>query len=234
MMRRVWQESSVEKFGAVNEKRKEVGKDETTRGESLRDLQRFFKKYDENKGYAGLRRIADEDGTAVWTILKEAEVAAQLEQRTKERREEERRHEKIFSAVQARAPSEATAAAPNEVETLQAELKAAHGEAEAAREKAEVAETARGEAEASAVRCPIVLEPGCSPDALCVGELTWMHTQLTWYLLGYVYTQATLQAKLDKAENKTNASTNADVPGVELQFGQVVAPKPSSGCCSML
>jgi hypothetical protein len=155
MMRRVWQESSVEKFGAVNEKRKEVGKDETTRGESLRDLQRFFKKYDENKGYAGLRRIADEDGTAVWTILKEAEVAAQLEQRTKERREEERRHEKIFSAVQARAPSEATAAAPNEVETLQAELKAAHGEAEAAREKAEVAETARGEAEASAVRCPI-------------------------------------------------------------------------------
>ena len=61
-----------------------------------------------------------------------------------------------------------------------------------------------------------------------------MHTQLTWYLLGYVYKQATLQAKLDKAENKTNASTNADVPGVELQFGQVAAPKPSSGCCSML
>ena len=132
MMRRVWQESSVEKFGAVNEKRKEVGKDETTRGESLRDLQRFFKKYDENKGYAGLRRIADEDGTAVWTILKEAEVAAQLEQRTKERREEERRRDDLFSVL-ARTPSEAADAASNEVETLRAELqveKAARGAAE--------------------------------------------------------------------------------------------------------
>ena len=132
MMRRVWQESSVEKFGAVNEKRKEVGKDETTRGESLRDLQRFFKKYDENKGYAGLRRIADEDGTAVWTILKEAEVAAQLEKRAGERREEERRRDDLFSVL-ARTPSEAADAASNEVETLRAELqveKAARGAAE--------------------------------------------------------------------------------------------------------
>ena len=88
MMRRVWQESSVEKFGTVNEKRKEVGKDETTRGESLRDLQRFFKKYDENKGYAGLRRIADEDGNAVWTILEESEVPAQLKMLTKMRQRE--------------------------------------------------------------------------------------------------------------------------------------------------
>ena len=132
MMRRVWQESSVEKFGAVNEKRKEVGKDETTRGESLRDLQRFFKKYDENKGYAGLRRIADEDGTAVWSILKEAEVAAQLEKRAGERCEEERRRDDLFSVL-ARTPSEAADAASNEVETLRAELqveKAARGAAE--------------------------------------------------------------------------------------------------------
>ena len=62
---------------------------ETTRGVSLRELQRFFKEHDVDEGYAGLRRIADEDGTAVWTILKETEVAAQLEQRTEERRKED-------------------------------------------------------------------------------------------------------------------------------------------------
>ena len=63
--------------------------EETTRGASLRELQRFFKEHDKDESYAGLRRIADEDGTAVWTILKETEVAAQLEQRTKERRKED-------------------------------------------------------------------------------------------------------------------------------------------------
>ena len=161
------QESSVEKFGAVHAKVKEGNEeDETTRGASLRELQRFFKEHDTDEGYAGLRRIADEDGTAVWTVLKETEVAAQLERRAEERREEERRHEKIFSA-QARAPSEPTDAASNEVETLRAELeaaketlKAARGEAEAAREKAEVEAKARREADSSAVRsCPaLVLE----------------------------------------------------------------------------
>ena len=85
-----WQESSVAKFGAVNKKLKDTnGKDETTRGESLRELKRFFKKYDEEERYAGLRRIPDEDGTAVWTILKDTEVAAQLEKRAGERREED-------------------------------------------------------------------------------------------------------------------------------------------------
>jgi hypothetical protein len=131
----------------VHTKVKEGNEDEeTTRGASLRELQRFFKDHDKNEGYAGLRRIADEDGTAVWTILKETEVAAQLEKRAEERRKEERRqHEQIFSA-QARAPSDpATAAAPNEVETLRAELKAA-------KEKVEAEAKARGVAEASAVR----------------------------------------------------------------------------------
>ena len=117
--------------------------EETTRGASLRELQRFFKLHDKDKGYAGLRRIADEDGTAVWTILKKTEVATQLDKRAKERREEERRHEKVFSA-QARAPPDAS----NEVETLRAELKAAQ-------EKAEVETKARGEAEVSAARCPL-------------------------------------------------------------------------------
>ena len=114
-----WQESSVAKFGAVHKKLKEEGKDETTRGESLRELQRFFKEHDKDEGYAGLRRIADEDGTAVWTILKETEVATQLEKRAGERREEERHRDDLFSAL-ARAPSEATDAASMEVETLQA------------------------------------------------------------------------------------------------------------------
>ena len=63
--------------------------EETTRGASLRELQRFFTEHDKNEGYAGLRRIADEDGTAMWTILKETEVAAQLEKRAGERREED-------------------------------------------------------------------------------------------------------------------------------------------------
>ena len=120
---------------------------ETTRGASLRELQRFFTEHDQDEGYAGLRRIADEDGMAVWTTLKETEVPAQLEKRAGDRRKEERRHEEIFSA-KARAPSGATGAAPNEVETLRAELKAAQ-------EKAEVETKARGEAEVSAARCPL-------------------------------------------------------------------------------
>ena len=52
-------------------------------------------------------------------------------------------------------------------------------------------------------------------------RLAWIHT----------HTQAKLRAK---EENKTNASKNDDVQGVELQLGQEAAPKPSSGCCSVL
>ena len=143
------QESSVEKFGAVHAKVQEGDNEqETTRGASLRELQRFFEEHDKDKGYAGLRRIADEDGTAVWTVLKETEVAAQLEKRAGERREEEQRRDELFSAL-ARTPSEAA----NDVVTLRAELKAARekeakarGEAETARKEAEAA---RREAEAA-------------------------------------------------------------------------------------
>ena len=92
----VWQESSVEKFGAVHKKLKDVGKDETARGASLRELQRFFEEHDKNKGYAGLRRIPDEDGTVVWTILEDTKVAAQLKKRAGERHREE-----ILSAAHA-------------------------------------------------------------------------------------------------------------------------------------
>ena len=134
----VGQESSIEKFGAVHAKVKEGhNEEETTRGASLRELQCFFKEHDKDEGYAGLRRIADEDGTAVWTILKETEVVAQLEKRAGERREEERRRDDLFSVL-ARTPSEATDVASNEVETLRAELQAA---------------------ESNAVRCPVLEHP---------------------------------------------------------------------------
>ena len=89
------QESSVEKFGTVHAKVQEGDNEqETTRGASLRELQRFFEEHDKDKGYAGLRRVADEDGTAVWTLLKETEVAAQLERRARERHEEEQRRQR--------------------------------------------------------------------------------------------------------------------------------------------
>ena len=204
----VWQESSVEKFGAVHNKLKDVGKDETVRGASLRELQRFFEAHDKDKGYAGLRRIADDDGTVVWTILKETEVAAQLEKRAGERREEERRGE-IFSA-QARTPSEATDAASNEVETLRAELKVAREEEAKARGEAE---TARGVAESSAVRsCPSARTPSLLPPPLPVilrELLSHQGALLTAYLVTCKHTQAELQAKLNKK-------------------------KPRSGCCPWL
>jgi hypothetical protein len=105
------QESSVEKFGAVHAKVQEGhNEEETTRGESLRELQRFFKEHDPDKVYAGLRRVADEDGTAVWTILKETDMEAQLEKRAGERREEDRRHEQIFFSAQTLAAPPAVAA----------------------------------------------------------------------------------------------------------------------------
>ena len=78
---------------------------ETTRGASLRELQRFFEKKDSRKGYAGLCRVGDKDGTAVWTILKNEEVATKLEERAKEWQEEERRRDNLFNA-QVRALSE--------------------------------------------------------------------------------------------------------------------------------
>ena len=141
------QESSVEKFGAVHAKVQEGhNEEETTRGASLRELQRFFKEHDNEEGYAGLHRIADEDGTAVWTILKDTEVAAQLEKRAGERREEEQRRDDLFSAL-ARAPSEATDATSNDAEAAEARFQTA---LEAARAETEVqVKAARAEAEAA-------------------------------------------------------------------------------------
>ena len=82
------QESSVERFAAVHEKVQEGdGATETTRGGALRDLEALFAKYDKERNYAGLRRIGDEDGTAVWTLLSDPEeVKAALEARAQQRR----------------------------------------------------------------------------------------------------------------------------------------------------
>ena len=119
------QESSVEKFGAVHAKVKEGHNEEelTTRGASLRELGRFFKENDKNKDYAGLHRIIDEDGTALWTILKGAEVAAQLEMRQKKRREEKSVSE-YYSARRARMLQGPTGAEAKAKAELKAEVEA--------------------------------------------------------------------------------------------------------------
>ena len=106
------QESSVAAFGAVHEKvMADHGEEETTRGASLRELRRFLKEHDKVEGYAGLRRVGGDDGAALWTaILKETEVAAQLEKRAGERCTEVRHEEE-------RPNSEATP----ELERLKAE-----------------------------------------------------------------------------------------------------------------
>ena len=116
--------------------------EETTRGASLRELTQFFKDKDENEGHAGLRRIANEDGTAVWTILKESEVTTKLEERTKERKQEERHHDDLFGAqyAQLRAPSETTGAASKATGT-----KAEAAEAERVRVVADAGEKAAEE-----------------------------------------------------------------------------------------
>lgn len=60
------QESSIAAFGPVHEKVQDGDEEQkTTRGASLRALRRFFEANDKDKGYADLRRIANEDGTAV-------------------------------------------------------------------------------------------------------------------------------------------------------------------------
>ena len=82
------QKSSVAAFGAINEKVKDKNEEEqTVRGQSLRELEQFFKKYDEKEKYAGLRRIGNpEDGTALWTRVPNEQVAAKLSERTERRR----------------------------------------------------------------------------------------------------------------------------------------------------
>ena len=83
-------ESSVTAFGAVHEKVKDGDAvAETVRGVSLRELTVFFRKYDAVGQYAGLRRIGDDNGMAMWTAVEDADVPMMIERRTAERRKEE-------------------------------------------------------------------------------------------------------------------------------------------------
>ena len=128
------------------------GEEETTRGASLRELRRFLKEHDKVEGYAGLRRVGGDDGAALWTaILKETEVAAQLEKRAAERQSEERRHEKFITA-QARAQTspEMADAVWKEVAWKEAAEARFQTALEAARAEAEMkVKAARAEAEAA-------------------------------------------------------------------------------------
>ena len=67
---------------------------------ALRELEAFFKENDSDKDYAGLRRIGDEDGTAVWTLLTDPEeIKAAIEKRAAQRRAEARRRDERFQEL---------------------------------------------------------------------------------------------------------------------------------------
>eukprot|EP00964_Phaeocystis_antarctica_P071278 scaffold43467_cov65-Phaeocystis_antarctica.AAC.6 len=100
------QKSSVEKFGVVHDREvmslEEANKAEaeTVRGKSLRELQRFFTKEDADSTFAGLRRLGNDDGTAVWTLLTdEKEVRAATKARAKERLTEQAAQEELVHAL---------------------------------------------------------------------------------------------------------------------------------------
>ena len=84
---------------AVHEKVQEGDGDGDASGGALRDLAAFFAEKDRDGAYAGLRRIGDEDGTAVWTLLTDPEeVKAAIEERAAQRRAEARRRREIPGA----------------------------------------------------------------------------------------------------------------------------------------
>jgi hypothetical protein len=91
------QESSVEQFAVVHaEVKKGTEEKKSVRGVSLREFEDFMNKYDpglkKNKSgdFAGLQRIGDpEDGTAVWTTLKDpVDIADAFKKRANQHREE--------------------------------------------------------------------------------------------------------------------------------------------------
>ena len=92
------QMSSVEKFGVVHDEVMSAedaatAEAKTVRGASLRELQRFFEDKDKENTFAGLRRLGDDDGTAVWTKLHDERdvqkaIAARMRDRQKEYQQE--------------------------------------------------------------------------------------------------------------------------------------------------
>jgi Leucine-rich repeat (LRR) protein len=90
------QESSVEKFGVIQEHVETQDEQATSvRGASLRELEKFLAKEDPRGSYAGLQKVGDDsDGTAVWTTLTDPEeVQEALKTRAASRRAERRLQE---------------------------------------------------------------------------------------------------------------------------------------------
>ena len=82
------QESSVEAFGSIHQKVKNKDQEEeTVRGASLRELQKFFDDHPESKSWAGLRRTYADDGSALWTCVPDDQVEQELGERVKRRKE---------------------------------------------------------------------------------------------------------------------------------------------------
>ena len=70
----------------------------TFRGAALRDLRSLLEK--KLPKFAGLNRIGDDDGTAVWTLLTDPEeVKAAIEERAAQRRAEARRRDERFQEL---------------------------------------------------------------------------------------------------------------------------------------
>ena len=74
-------------------------KQQSTRGASLRELQHFFREHDKAEGYAGLRRVGADDGTAIWTLLDGDKIEQALNDRAKERRDEESRLRQLLESI---------------------------------------------------------------------------------------------------------------------------------------
>ncbi|CAH0376009.1 unnamed protein product [Pelagomonas calceolata] len=120
------QESSVEAFGAVHEEVLGGGEEtKTTRGAALRELKTFFAERDKQGSYAGLRRIGDDDGTAVWTLLTDPEeVKAAIEKRAAQRRVEMKQHDVFVATALSDGSEEASQALAERVAAI-AESRAA-------------------------------------------------------------------------------------------------------------
>jgi hypothetical protein len=86
------QKSSVETFKAVHQKVEDSdGEKKSVRGACLRELEKFFKDKDPSNGFAGLRRISDLGGGAIWTTISdENEVRKWLDERARLREKEDR------------------------------------------------------------------------------------------------------------------------------------------------
>eukprot|EP00964_Phaeocystis_antarctica_P068075 scaffold41228_cov50-Phaeocystis_antarctica.AAC.4 len=159
------QKSSVEQFGVVHEEVMSVeeaatAEAKTVRGASLRELQRFFTEKDAGNTFAGLRRLGDDDGTAVWTVLtEEKEVRAAIEARAKERLAEQAAQEKFYSKLLLERKGQTAGESANPSRGAQAaaaklEARAEAAEAEAHTAKA-VARAEAAEAKASGCQCLI-------------------------------------------------------------------------------